>query len=121
MMFRTDLPFGGESGIIGNSVALRKRGGRWIGFVLRFRARVVQNGAFWCSSVHLGSFCASANPVARGCVDGCTGLHPVAPTSVSSRTRFRLRLRGSTRVGPRSREREDTRNTRAFYYPPNRA
>ncbi len=142
MMFRTDLPLGGESGIIGNSVALRKRSGRvdWVRSAhlrvdLTFRdiprpvsaiGFVPHIWAWWCKTVHSGAvrciWIRFAHPRIRlhQVAWGCTGLHGVAQDSGCPTTFFRLRRRGSTRVGPRRRKRDARKHARLLLHP-NRA
>src|SRR5688500_15986394 len=92
-----------------------------------FRHILGHIGAYWGiadrrdPTRELGSFCAIAISVAPG----CTTLHGVVPGCTRVRVRLsknsRLRLRGATRVGPRSRKREGTRKTARLLLHPNRA
>jgi len=112
MMFQADLPLGGESGIIGNSVALRKRSGRvdWVRSAhlrvdLTFRdiprpvsaiGFVPHIWAWWCKTVHSGAvrciWIRFAHPRIRlhQVAWGCTGLHGVAQDSGCPTTFFPL-------------------------------
>src|SRR5688500_17719712 len=71
----------------------------------------------------MGSFCAIVISVAPG----CTTLHGVAPGRVQVVKEFPLAAsridacRGSTRLDPRSRKRQDTRKTARLLLHPNRA
>ena len=101
----------------------RTRNLQGIGFVLRIRAHVMTFPDIRCNSVHSGAF----GFVLRIRRSGCTRLHGVAPGCIRlhdfayPNTLFRLRRRGSARVGPRRRKRQDTRKTARLLLHPDRA